>query len=287
MISGHLRKMRSELLDSSDIQLDRDDNLNYFLPLGEQELPLNQFIGKYLKLELVGDINCQHCGKRTNKSFAQGYCFPCMRKLAQCDMCIMKPETCHYHEGTCREPEWGENNCFVPHYVYLSNTSGLKVGITRHTQIPTRWIDQGATQGCIIYKVSTRQQSGLVEVAFKDLIADKTNWRTMLKENQPDRDLLQEAKELKEKIKSNLQGIISSFSSDEIIDISDGNPTEDIISIRYPVLEFPEKIKSHNFDKNPLVEGTLMGIKGQYLIFDTGVINIRKFTSYDVAVFDC
>ncbi|MCF6193389.1 MAG: DUF2797 domain-containing protein [Kangiellaceae bacterium] len=279
--------MRSELLDSSDIQLDRDDNLNYFLPLGEQELPLNQFIGKYLKLELVGDINCQHCGKRTNKSFAQGYCFPCMRKLAQCDMCIMKPETCHYHEGTCREPKWGENNCFVPHYVYLSNTSGLKVGITRHTQIPTRWIDQGATQGCIIYKVSTRQQSGLVEVAFKDLIADKTNWRTMLKENQPDRDLLQEAKELKEKIKSNLQGIISSFSSDEIIDISDGNPTEDIISIRYPVLEFPEKIKSHNFDKNSLVEGTLMGIKGQYLIFDTGVINIRKFTSYDVAVFDC
>jgi len=286
MISGHLRKMRSELLDSSDLQLDRDDNLNYFLPLGEQELPLNQFIGKYLKLELVGGITCQHCGRRTNKSFSQGYCFPCMRKLAQCDMCIMKPETCHYHLGTCREPEWGEKNCFVPHYVYLSNTSGLKVGITRHTQIPTRWIDQGATQGCIIYKVSTRQQSGLVEVAFKDLIADKTNWRTMLKENQPDRDLLKEAKALKQKIKSNLQGIISSFSSDAIIDISGANPSEDIVAIRYPVLEFPEKIKSHNLDKNPLVEGTLLGIKGQYLIFDTGVINIRKFTSYDVAVSD-
>jgi len=191
----------------------------------------------------------------------------------------MKPETCHYHQGTCREPEWGEQNCFVPHFVYLSNTSGLKVGITRHTQIPTRWVDQGATQATTIFKVNTRQQSGFVEMAFKDLIADKTNWRTTLKENQADRDLLQEAAELKSKLQEKMSQVIQSFPIDDIEDL-----TGDVVKINYPVLEFPSKIKSHNFDKNPIVEGTLMGIKGQYLLFDTGVINMRKFTSYHIQV---
>lgn len=276
MTSGNLRKMR--------VELDPEDptkSVEYFLPLGEQEISLNPYIGKTLKLEFVGAITCQHCGRKTKKSFSQGYCFPCMKKLAQCDMCIMKPETCHYHEGTCREPEWGEKNCFVPHYVYLSNTSGLKVGITRHTQIPTRWIDQGATQATIMFKVNTRQQSGFVEMAFKDLIADKTNWRTMLKENQADRDLLAEAADLKSKLKQSMSQVIQSFPADDIED-----QENEVVAINYPVLEFPEKIKSHNFDKNSIVEGTLMGIKGQYLLFDTGVINIRKFTSYDVRVHD-
>lgn len=276
MTSGNLRKMRAEL----DLA-DPTKAVEYFLPMGEQEISLNPYIGKTLKLEFVGAINCQHCGRRTKKSFSQGYCFPCMKKLAQCDMCIMKPETCHYHEGTCREPEWGEKNCFVPHYVYLSNTSGLKVGITRHTQIPTRWIDQGATQATIMFKVNTRQQSGFVEMAFKDLIADKTNWRTMLKENQADRDMLAEAKDLKLQLQQSMNQVIQSFPVDDIEE-----QENEVLSINYPILEFPEKIKSHNLDKNPIVEGTLMGIKGQYLLFDTGVINIRKFTSYDVQVND-
>jgi len=273
MISGNLKKMRAELVTKPD-----GSSVDYFLPLSGQELPLNQFIGKSLSLDFSGNISCQHCGKRTKKSFSQGFCYPCMKKLAQCDMCIMKPETCHYHEGTCREPEWGEQNCFVPHYVYLSNTSGLKVGITRHTQIPTRWIDQGATQATIIYKVNTRQQSGFVEMAFKKLIADKTNWRTMLKENQPDRDMHAEANRLKEQLQNNMENVIKSFPADDIEELEG-----DVIAINYPILEFPTKIKSHNFDKTPRVEGTLMGIKGQYLMFDTGVINIRKFTSYEVA----
>lgn len=201
-----------------------------------------------------------------------------MRRLAQCDMCIVKPETCHYHKGTCREPEWGERNCFAPHYVYLSHTSGLKVGITRHTQIPTRWIDQGATQATIIFKVQSRRQSGMVETAFKEMVADKTNWRTMLRENQPDIDLLELAEGLKTRFDEELRDGIELFDDGEV-----GARTEAVTRIRYPVLEFPDKIKSHNFDKNPVVEGTLMGIKGQYLLFDTGVINIRKFASYEVS----
>jgi len=271
MLSGHLSKMRADL----------GEQVEYRLPIGEEELPLNQFLGKTLKLQFSGNITCKHCGNRTKKSFSQGFCFPCMRRLAQCDMCIMKPETCHYHEGTCREPEWGEANCFVPHYVYLSNTSGLKVGITRHSQIPTRWIDQGATQAATIFKVNTRQQSGLVEVTFKDLIADKTNWRALLKGNAEPRDLVSEGQTLKSQLQEKLDGLVTKFGGDEIESL-----TSEQVTINYPVLEFPEKIKSHNFDKDPLVEGTLMGIKGQYLLFDTGVINIRKFTSYEVAVSD-
>lgn len=269
MTTGYLKKMRADL----------NELVDYRLPVGEQEVPLNQFLGKTFALEFTGNICCLHCGNPTKKSFSQGYCYPCMRKLAQCDMCIMKPETCHYHEGTCREPEWGDKNCFVPHFVYLSNTSGLKVGITRHTQIPTRWIDQGATQATIIYKVSTRQQSGFVEMAFKDLIADKTNWRALLKGNAEPRDLQEEAQKLKEKLDAQLNTIVSQFDNRAIESVN-----EESVEINYPVLEFPDKIISHNFDKKPLVEGTLMGIKGQYLIFDTGVINIRKFTSYEVSV---
>lgn len=269
MLNGVLAKMRADL----------GEQVNYRLPVGEEELPLNQFLGKSLKLEFTGNIFCKHCGKATKKSFSQGYCFPCMRALAQCDMCIMKPETCHYHEGTCREPEWGEANCFVPHYVYLSNTSGLKVGITRHTQIPTRWIDQGATQAAIIFEVKTRQQSGFVEMAFKDLIADKTNWRALLKGNAEPQDLKTEASNLKNQLQEKLGQIVTQFDNNAIESV-DG----EMVEINYPVLEFPTKIVSHNFDKNPLVEGNLMGIKGQYLLFDSGVINIRKFTSYEVTI---
>lgn len=266
---GVLSKMRADL---SDI-------VEYRLPVGDEELPLNDLLGKPLKLEYSGVIICHHCGKTTKKSFSQGYCYPCMKKLAQCDMCIMKPETCHYHEGTCREPEWGEQNCFVPHFVYLSNTSGLKVGITRHSQIPTRWIDQGATQATTIFKVNTRQQSGFVEMAFKDLIADKTNWRALLKGNAEPRDLIADSVDLKSQLGESINQLISKFGEHEIESL-----TSELIEINYPVLEFPEKIVSHNFDKKPIVEGTLMGIKGQYLLLDTGVINIRKFTSYEVSV---
>ena len=272
MYKGHLKKMRSHL-DTSD----PSSVVEYYLPLGEQEIPMNQHLGKKIQLSYTGEIRCNACDRKTNKSFSQGFCYPCMKSLARCDMCIMKPETCHYEQGTCREPNWAEEHCFVPHYVYLSNTSGLKVGITRHNQIPTRWIDQGATQGLIIYRVDSRQQSGMVEMAFKGLIADKTNWRTMLKENQQDRDLKAEAESLKSQLASKLDLIVGDFSPQCIESLEN-----QITKINYPVLEFPTKIKSHNFDKTPIVEGTLIGIKGQYLIFDTGVINIRKFTSYNV-----
>lgn len=191
----------------------------------------------------------------------------------------MKPETCHFSEGTCREPEWAQTHCFVPHYVYLSNTSGIKVGITRHNQIPTRWIDQGATQGLLTFKVSTRHLSGLIEVELARLVNDKTHWQAMLKAHNDDQDLKAIANQLIPQVEVRLNELLME-NGDYAIERLD----ESIQKIDYPVSEFPKKIKSFNFDKTPEVSGFLKGIKGQYLIFDTGVINIRKFTSYEVTV---
>ncbi|WP_105199444.1 DUF2797 domain-containing protein [Pseudoalteromonas sp. T1lg10] len=272
-MQGTLKKMKTQLGD------EHNPAVQYQLPVGDELLPLNELIGKTLTLTYSGNIFCSSCGKKTKKSYSQGHCFVCMRKLASCDMCIMKPETCHYDQGTCREPLWGEENCMIPHYVYLANTSGLKVGITRHTQIPTRWIDQGATAALPIIRVQTRLQSGLVEVALAEFIADKTNWRNMLKGTQVEVDLLAARDELLPQIQAKLDELAELFGATavEVLD-------EKVVEINYPVDTYPSKISSFNFDKEPKVSGVLLGIKGQYLIFDTGVINIRKFGAYEVEV---
>lgn len=249
----------------------------YQLALGEARLALNPLIGQSITLTYTGNIYCDACGRKTSKSYSQGHCFPCMKKLARCDMCILKPETCHYFEGTCREPEWGDSHCMVPHVVYLANTSGLKVGITRASQLPTRWIDQGATQALPIFRVATRQISGLVEVALAELVADKTNWRAMLKGDETPLDLKAEAGRLLPEIQARLADLSLRFGNEAIVPLD-----EALVAIRYPVLQYPIKIASHNFDKNNTVSGVLLGIKGQYLILDSGVINLRKFTGYEV-----
>ena len=190
----------------------------------------------------------------------------------------MSPERCHFDQGTCREPEWAEGFCMQPHIVYLANSSGVKVGITRPSQIPTRWIDQGAVQGLPIFTVSTRQLSGLVEVMFKEHISDKTQWQRMLKSENEAVDLVALRDELIEKIRPQLTELQNKHGIQAIQEITDLETQ----AIKYPIQEYPTKVVSKNFDKMPIIEGTLMGIKGQYLIFDTGVINIRKFTAYDV-----
>jgi hypothetical protein len=266
--------------------LDENNLVHYQLPLAgigeqsdKQSIALNPLIGKSITLKFSGAIACKHCGKKTKKSYAQGFCYPCMAKLAQCDLCIMKPETCHFHLGTCKEPEWGQKHCMVDHYVYLANSSGLKVGITRHTQLPTRWIDQGACQALPIFKVRTRLQSGLVETALAEFISDKTNWRAMLKGSPEPIDLKARAIELMPKIAEKLASLRLEFGDDAITALD-----EDVQEINYPVSEYLTKISSFNFDKTDEVSGVLLGIKGQYLIFDKGVINMRKFSSYQINI---
>lgn len=267
---GSLQKMVTQLAEP----------VQYHLPVGDALLEMNPLLGQRLELRYSGQIFCVHCGQKTKKSFNQGYCYPCFIKLAQCDLCIMKPETCHYAEGTCREPSWGEEFCFQPHIVYLANSSGIKVGITRQSQVPTRWIDQGAIQAVPVFKVPSRQLSGLIEVVLAEHVSDKTSWQKMLKNNVQPSDLLQVRDELLSTCAHKLRDISNRFGQDALALLENA----DTVNIQYPVEQYPSKVKSFNFDKDPLVSGTLQGIKGQYLLFDTGVINIRKFGGYEVEV---
>ncbi|MCP4596697.1 DUF2797 domain-containing protein [Neptuniibacter sp.] len=267
---GALKKMRTELADT----------VQYYMPIGDQEIHLNDLIGSHISLSYQGAINCTHCGRKTNKSFNQGYCYPCFKKLPQCDQCIVKPELCHYHEGSCRDATWGEQFCLQDHYVYLANSSGVKVGITRGTQIPTRWMDQGAVQALPILKVSTRLQSGKVERLIGEHVADKTNWRKMLKNEVDDLNLSEIRDQLFDQCTEGLTALENEYGIQAIQRLLDAEQIE----INYPVLNYPQKVTSFNFDKTETVEGVLQGIKGQYLILDTGVINIRKFTAYQVAL---
>lgn len=250
--------------------------VKYYLDMGEQSLCINDLIGKQISLEALGEIHCSHCGRKTKKSFSQGYCFPCFKALPQCDLCIMSPEKCHFHLGTCRDESWGESFCFNEHVVYLANSSGVKVGITRATQVPTRWIDQGAVAALPIFRVQTRRQSGLVERIIGQHISDKTNWRTMLKGQAPALDLVQIRDELLATCKEELDAVIAEHGIQSIQSVSGVQ----MLEIDYPVMQYPVKISSHNLDKTPLISGTLQGIKGQYLMMDTGVINLRKYTAY-------
>lgn len=252
----------------------------YQIRLGEHRLDLNPLLEKSIKLQFSGVINCVNCGRKTSKSFNQGYCFPCLQRLAQCDSCIIHPEKCHFDQGSCREPSWGEQFCMQDHIVYLANSSGLKVGITRATQVPTRWVDQGATQALAIIRVRTRLQSGVVEMMFKQHVADKTNWRDMLKGEPSTLDMPAQAKRLLAECQTDLKELEDKFGF-FAISVLNGIDT---VAINYPVITYPEKVSSFNFDKTPVVEGTLMGIKGQYLILDTGVINLRRFSGYEVSL---
>src|SRR5690554_1258397 len=253
------------------------DPVAYTLAVGDARIALNDLMGRKVRIDFEGVIRCIHCDRATRKSFNQGYCYPCFRKLAACDSCIMSPEKCHFHLGTCREPEWGEAHCMVEHVVYLANSSGLKVGITRGTQVPTRWIDQGAVDAIPMLRVDSRYLAGLAEVACKKHVADRTNWRTMLRGDAVELNLVKARTRVLALIADDLAALRQTHGQNSIREVN-----EEGLGLSYPVQSWPEKIKTHNLDKSPEIGGTLEGIKGQYLILDTGVINIRKFTGYQV-----
>jgi len=266
-LQGNLHKMYTE--DSNPVR--------YSLELGGQRVTLSDYLGQRIKIDYLQQIKCTHCGRNTRKSFSQGYCYPCFTRLAQCDRCIVSPETCHYHLGTCREPEWGLSNCMRPHIIYLSNTSGVKIGITRESQLPTRWIDQGAIQALAILRVTKRYHSGLIEHAFKAHVSDRTNWRSMLKNDVEDIDLYQVYETLWPQVKSDLDAEL-------VADAEEIARPDAVLDLHYPALAYPSKVTSFNLDKEPRAEGRLDAIKGQYLILDNGVINIRKYGGYLVSL---
>ncbi len=283
---GICHKMHAGLQDISVTdQQTLKANVEYKFILDRTQIDLPFILGQEIELEWSGNIYCVSCGKKTPKSYSQGHCFKCFKTKASCDMCIMKPETCHYHLGTCREEQFAQEVCFQPHIVYLANSSALKVGITRLGQMPTRWLDQGATQVLPIMQVGSRRLSGQLEVMFGAEVADKTDWRKLLKGEAPPLDLITVRDQLLDDFAPQIDLIRDEFSMsldfNEGVEILEQERPREFV---YPVAAYPEKIKSHNLDKTPKIRGKLQGIKGQYLILDNGVINIRKYTGYELCI---
>jgi hypothetical protein len=265
--AGNVRKMRTE----------HGSPVSYELSIGDEVLPMNALVGQSISVEHLGEINCIACGRLTKKSFQQGYCFPCMRSLPECDQCIVRPELCHFAQGTCRDPEWGQTHCMQDHYLYLANSSALKVGITRGTQIPTRWMDQGATQALPIIRADSRYNIGQLEVALKAFANDRTDWRKMLRGQAEPLDLVNEKHRLLELAEESLSALDENIAWSVLED-------EAVYEFEYPVEHYPEKVTSLNLDKLKRVESVLQGIKGQYLILDCGVMNIRKYSGYNLKI---
>lgn len=259
MTKGILSKMR--VAYESPVQ--------YTLEL-EQPVDMNLLIGGHVRMEWTGRIICSNCGKTTKTSFGQGFCFNCFQTAPQAAPCIISPEQCRAHLGEGRDPEWERLHHDQPHFVYLALSNSVKVGVTRADQRVIRWIDQGASSAIILAETPNRFTAGLIEVALKDVMTDKTNWQRMLKnEINTEADLTEEKGMAEEALPFDLRDFVS------------GDDT--VHSFDYPVLNYPKKVKSTGFDKSPVVEGKLVGIKGQYLIFDDErVINLRKHTSYEI-----
>lgn len=267
-LKGELRKM--------PVVLNRENRVDYNLRLfdsisqNEQLLPLNNLLGKTISFSFDGNIICKKCGVKTKTSFNQGFCYSCFKNAPESAECIIRPELCRAHLGEGRDPEWEIKNHNQPHYVYLAATDVVKVGVTTENQIPIRWIDQGASSAIKLAKTPNRYLAGVIEVALKSAFTDKTNWRKMLK-NEIDETI--DLEETKWQLEELLPEDIAQYITEE----------DDLTQINYPVLEFPTNVKSVNLEKRPSITGKLLGIKGQYLIFDGNrVMNIRRHTSYQI-----
>lgn len=261
-ITTNLSKMATKL----------ENEIQYFLAVDNDWLPMNELIGKPIILVFEGQINCIICGKKTKKSFGNGACYSCFMSAPESSPCIINPELCEAHLGKGRDIEWEQKHHNQPHIVYLAKSSAIKVGVTRATQVPTRWIDQGASEAIILAEVPYRRLAGEIEVQLKNHFTDKTNWQQMLKNIVAEDDLL----EVKEEVLNYyLDAAYHEFISDN----------DTIISLNYPVENYPAKIKSVRLDTVPIIESTLRGIKGQYLYFGSGqVFNVRNHSGYLVSL---
>jgi len=257
---GVLTKMQTE--NGSPIQ--------YYLVFENDFLNMNQLLDKKVAINFL-HYQCLNCGLQ-KKIYRQGFCYDCFYEIPQAADWIMNPELSKAHLGIeDRDLAYEEKVQIQPHVVYLANSSSVKVGVTRKSQIPTRWIDQGAHEAIEIVEVPNRYLAGITEVALKDHVSDKTNWRTMLKNDIQDEDLVEWRNKLKQ------------FIPTEAAEYYLENNAE--TNLQFPVLKYPQKPKSLNLEKTPFYEGILKGIKGQYLIFDDDtVFNIRGNEGYVVSI---
>lgn len=245
-------------------------------------IALEELIGSPMRIEHDGEYVCTRCGRPVSRLFGEGFCYPCFRDAPEAAECIVKPELCEAHLGRGRDPQWEEDHHNQPHAVYLARSSALKVGVTRSTQIPTRWIDQGAAWAVVIAEVPYRQLAGQIEVVLKDLYTDRTAWQRMLKNElaESPRQLLAALPTELERIRNHVREFDPDLSRFLV------PPARvDPLSIRYPVAETPSKVKSVSLAKSPILESVLRGIRGQYLMFEAGaVLNVRRHSGFLVRV---
>jgi hypothetical protein len=260
ILTGHIRPLGREYKNP----------VAYRLRLDDQEVSLNDFLGNTIEISYLGIISCIYCGRKIKKSYNGGSCFPCFRDRAENDLCIVKPHLCHFHQGTCRDESFGQSHCMQPHIVYLALSDDIKVGISRKSNSLNRWIDQGAVAAVPIAEVPDRKTAGELEFHLSQFIKDKTNWRRMLKNQIADKDIEAVRAEVWEKIPKDYEPYVVS--------------SHEVLQFQYPQLHIPEKIKSLDLNKQPHIKDNLIGIKGQYMIFEKGVINMRKFSGYKVRV---
>ncbi|MHA7830284.1 MAG: DUF2797 domain-containing protein [Flagellimonas sp.] len=260
LYEGVLKKMRTEI----------GNPIQYFLVFENDFINMNQSLNKELKIDFI-KYQCLNCGE-DRPIYRQGFCKSCFFETPLAGDWIMKPELSTAHlDKEDRDLEFEKKMQLQPHIVYLANSSSIKVGVTRKSQVPTRWIDQGAHEAIEIVEVPNRYLAGITEVALKEFVSDKTSWRKMLQNDIKDEDLV----EWRNKLKSSIP--------DEAIDyfLDDREET----NLEFPVLQYPEKVKSLNLSKTPSYKGVLKGIKGQYLIFeDNTVFNVRGSEGYYVGI---
>jgi hypothetical protein len=256
---GVLTKMQTEI----------GNPIQYYMVFEDGFINVNQLLNKELEINFVGH-QCLNCNKK-KKIFRQGFCYDCFYSSPAVGDWIMRPELSTAHLGIAdRDLDYEQKVQLQPHIVYLAMSSEIKVGVTRKTQVPTRWIDQGATQAIALLEVPNRYLAGITEVALKEHYADKTNWRKMLCAT-AECDLVAE--------KAKVQDLIPAEARDYF------SIKNDLYELRYPVLQYPAKVNSLNLDKVASFKGVLIGIKGQYLLFEDGtVFNVRGSEGYVVSL---
>ncbi|MER3374091.1 MAG: DUF2797 domain-containing protein [Allomuricauda sp.] len=260
LYEGVLRKMRTE----------NGNPIQYFLVFDTDFLNMNQALDKELQIDFI-KFQCLNCGE-DKPIYRQGFCKTCFYETPVAGDWIMNPELSTAHlDKEDRDLEYEKKMQLQPHIVYLANSSNVKVGVTRKSQVPTRWIDQGAHEAIEIVEVPNRYLAGITEVALKDHVSDKTSWQKMLKNDVEDLDL----KDWRAKLKPYIPEEAAQYF------IEDNSET----NLEFPVLQYPDKVKSLNLDKTPSYKGVLKGIKGQYLIFeDNTVFNVRGSEGYYVGI---
>lgn len=257
---GVLTKMKAEL----------NGTVQYYMVFEQDFLNLNQVLDKKLAINFLR-YKCLHC-EQEKKVFANGVCYQCFMKSPEMGEWVIRPELSKAHlDQEDRDLDFEKQAQLQPHIVYLANSSNVKVGVTRKSQIPTRWIDQGAHEAIEVVEVPNRYLAGITEVALKEHISDKTNWRRMLTNDLKDLDLAAIKEDLKRYLPEDVQDYYLANSQE--------------LEIKFPVLSYPAKCKGLNLSKMPFYEGILKGIKGQYLIFEDGMVfNVRKHEGFVVSL---